>query len=71
MGGYSLPSRGVLIRFTLHDPQYYVDDGKAISKRAEEIKSVVQVRADSPVIVSRNCLEGKELFDILEQHLIR
>jgi len=47
-----------------------VDDGIAISKRAEEIKSVIQVRADNPIIVSRNCLEGKELFDILEQYIL-
>ena len=68
MGGYSLPSHGLLIRFTLHDPQYYVEDGKAISKRAEEIKSVIQTRTDSTIIMSRNCLEGKELFEIVKMH---
>jgi hypothetical protein len=68
-GGYSLPSRGLLIRFTLHEPGYYVADGKVHSKRVEEIKAVIQTRTEAPVIMSLNCLEGKEIFEVIKPNL--
>ena len=69
-GGYELPSEGVLIRFTLHEPNYYISNGFVYSKRAEEIKRVIDARIDTPAVVSRSCLEGKELFSVVEQYLI-
>lgn len=67
-GGGSIPSRGVLIRFTLYDPQYYVKDGKVISKRAEEIGKVIRLRTDDTVIITKNCLEGRQLFEIISPY---
>ena len=64
-----MPSRGLLIRFTLHEPGYYVADVKVHSKRVEEIKAVIQTRTEAPVIMSLNCLEGKEIFEVIKPNL--
>ena len=55
----------VCVRFTLHNPQYYITKGKVYSKRAEYIRKIIQKRSDDIVLVSRNCLEGRTLFNLI------
>ena len=63
--GMRLPIKGVCVRFTLHNPQYYITKGKVYSKRAEYIRKIIQKRSDDIVLVSRNCLEGRTLFNLI------
>jgi hypothetical protein len=60
-----------LIQFTLDDPDYKYVGGNLISMRIEEIKEIIRDRceSDDTIQISRNCKEGKEIFDALEQYL--
>lgn len=63
--------RGVLIQFSLDFPSYYVNDGKVVSKRAKEIEMILNLRKkqfelDVEITISKNCLEGKELWEMVK-----
>ncbi len=68
-GSYSLPSQGLFLRFTLNDPQYYIKNGNAYSKRIEEIRKVIGKRTADSFVISRNCLEGKQLYELIRPYL--
>lgn len=38
MGGIKLNQAGKLIQFTLDEPEYMIEDSKAVSKRIRDIK---------------------------------
>ena len=62
---------GVLIQFSLDFPSYFVKNGKLISKRALEIEKMLEQRKkqfglDVEIKVSKNCLEGKELWNFVK-----
>lgn len=60
----NLQSGGVIIQFSMMQPDYIISRGKLVSQRAEEIERLLNKRAGSALVkVSRNCTEGKEMFD--------
>ena len=40
MGGIKLNQAGKLIQFTLDEPEYMIEDSKAVSKRIRDIKNI-------------------------------
>lgn len=68
--GDRLPTQGMLIRFTLHEPQYYTSSGNVYARRAEQIRDMIQSRTEHPVIVACNCLEGKALFEQIKPYIL-
>ena len=69
LGNHTLPTQGVFLRFTLNDPRYYLENGKAYSKRVEEIQKIIGNRTTDTFIISRNCLEGKQLYELIRTYL--
>ena len=53
-GGIKLNQAGKLIQFTLDEPEYMIEDSKAVSKMIRDI----------------SCLEGKEIFDKVKNDFI-
>lgn len=68
--GRKLPVNGVIVRFTLYNPQYCIKHGKVYSKRITEIKKIIQKRTKNIVIFSQNCLEGRNLFNLVKPYII-
>lgn len=66
-GGIKLNQAGKLIQFTLDEPEYMIEDSKAVSKRIRDIKNILEMRYGmefvSQIYFSQSCLEGKEIFD--------
>ena len=58
MGGYFL-------QFSMPEPRYTVRNGQLCSLRACSIEKVLKIRygKEAQVLVSKNCLEGKGLYD--------
>lgn len=56
---------GVIVCFSMFNPQYIVKDNQLFSNRAAKIENILIGRkcAGDEVIVSKNCLEGKQLYD--------
>lgn len=61
----NLESGGTLYQLTLNNPDYYCHHRQIISKKMEEIERLLKVNKNY-LFVSRNCTEGKELFDGLK-----
>lgn len=61
----SINMGGVLIQFSMPNPDYTAIKGKLVSKRALMLEDILRKRAhyDGIVKISKNCLEGKELFN--------
>lgn len=64
---------GVLIQFSLDFPSYIVKKGKLVSLRALEIEKMLEQRKkqfglDVEIKVSKNCLEGKELWEMVKKN---
>ena len=59
------------MQFSLVDPEYEVISGCLVSRRVVEIESILNARYGSKVQfkISRNCLEGKQLFDSVSQFI--
>ncbi|MBR3078807.1 MAG: hypothetical protein IKH01_03210 [Prevotella sp.] len=62
---------GVLVQFSLDFPSYSVKNGKLVSKRATEIEKMLELRKkqfglDVEIKVSKNCLEGKEMWKMVK-----
>lgn len=55
------------IQFSLNQPNYDVEKGELLAKRAVEIERIMQSRYGDafPIRISHNCLEGKRLFDLV------
>ena len=43
-GGIKLNQAGTLIQFTLDEPEYMIEDSKAVSKRIRDIKNILEMR---------------------------
>lgn len=56
---------GDLLQFSMPEPKYMVVNGQLYSQRAGEIELVLKKRygKETQILVSKNCLEGKELYD--------
>ena len=67
-------STGKLIQFTLDEPEYMIEDSKAVSKRIRDIKNILEMRYGmefvSQIYFSQSCLEGKEIFDKVKNDFI-
>lgn len=60
---------GVIIQFSMMQPEYSAGDGRLVSHRAATIKGILQKRyPDMQLEVSANCLEGKKMFDELNDN---
>ena len=73
-GGIKLNQAGKLIQFTLDEPEYMIEDSKAVSKRIRDIKNILEMRYGmefvSQIYFSQSCLEGKEIFDKIKNDFI-
>ena len=73
-GGIKLNQAGKLIQFTLDEPEYMIEDSKAVSKRIRDIKNILEMRYGmefvSQIYFSKSCLEGKEIFDTVKNNSI-
>lgn len=73
-GGIKLNQAGKLIQFTLDEPEYMIEDSKAVSKRIRDIKNILEMRYGmefiSQIYFSQSCLEGKEIFDKVKNDFI-
>ena len=57
---------GVILQFSMPSPEYSFKDNKLVSKRAEQIESILRKRFTSVQLkleVAKNCLEGKVCFE--------
>ena len=56
--------RGVVLCFSMKDPQYTVKNNQLFSQRAYAIEQIMKRRSESSdiIIVSKNCLEGRILY---------
>lgn len=53
-----------LVQFSVKDPRYQYKDGKMVSLRCVEIEAIISKRyPDIDMNISKNCLDGKKLFD--------
>lgn len=58
---------GVLIQFSCMQPEYISYKGNLISKRAKKIQAILESRLpNQKIIVSNNCMEGMEIFNIVK-----
>ena len=59
-----LGKNGCLAQFSMPNPQYQVKNNQLISKRAIQIEKILKKRLSNngEIIVSKNCLEGKVLY---------
>ena len=59
---------------TLDEPEYMIEDSKAVSKRIRDIKNILEMRYGmefvSQIYFSQSCLEGKEIFDKIKNDFI-
>jgi hypothetical protein len=57
--------RGRLVLFSMPNPSYSIKNGELFSNRASEVERILRKRATSndSIIVSKNCLEGQQLFN--------
>ena len=73
-GGIKLNQAGKLIQFTIDEPEYMIEDSKAVSKRIRDIKNILEMRYGmefvSQIYFSQSCLEGKEIFDKVKNDFI-
>lgn len=73
-GGIKLNQAGKLIQFTLDEPEYMIEDSKAVSKRIRDIKNILEMRYGmvfvSQIYFSQSYLEGKEIFDKVKNDFI-
>lgn len=56
---------GIIAQFSMMQPKYVVTNGQLVSKRAQEIEQILMKRAsgEATISVSKNCTEGKQMFD--------
>ena len=67
---------GVLVQFAIDYPSYYVKGGRLYSRRAEDIERLLHQRKklyglDVDIKLSKNCIEGKEMWKTLNINRIR
>lgn len=62
----------VICQFSMQNPKYVVINNSVISKRAIEIFQILKTRygKEIEIVVSRNCIEGKKMFDIHKKDFI-
>lgn len=60
--------KGKCVQFRLQDPKYFISKGKLVSQRALEIEKILRDRVTEnkdSIMISINCLEGKQLLSSL------
>ena len=61
---------GVLIQFSCMQPDYLVNKGRLISKRTQKIENILKSRQSNyTVIVSKNCMEGMEMYHAVKENV--
>ena len=60
-----LKDGGLLCLFTLDEPDYRIKGNKAISRTCERMENNDKSQS---VQISKNCLEGKALYDLLSPY---
>ncbi len=66
-----LPSTGFLVRFTHNDPDYFLSNKKVYSRRSMEIENILKKRYNGEIIIAKNCMEGKALYDHIKNCLVK
>ena len=62
---------GIIIQFSMMQPKYIISNNCLVSERAQEIERILKKRAcgRATIVVSRNCTEGKQLYDKYIRHI--